>query len=97
MMADLVVGVVGDVLRHVTVEHLKSDHVIRSKSGSDYFALHIINLYVWPAQDNGSSTMRAYTIHGYNVVSWRKGGFEFRAVSDLNTAELRDFAHLFMP
>src|SRR5437899_7385812 len=61
MMADLVVGVVGDVLRHVTVEHLKSDHVIRSKSGSDYFALHIINLYVWPAQDNGSSTMPAYT------------------------------------
>ncbi len=60
-------------------------------------ALHIINLYVWPAQGNGGSTIRVQTIHGYNVVSWRKGGFEFRAVSDLNTAELRDFAHLFMP
>jgi anti-sigma factor RsiW len=60
-------------------------------------ALHIINLYVWPAQDNGSSAMRVQTINGYNVVSWRKSGFEFRAVSDLNTAELRDFAHLFMP
>lgn len=60
-------------------------------------ALHIINLYVWPAQDNGSSTMRVQTIQGYNVVSWKKSGFEFRAVSDLNTAELRDFAHLFMP
>jgi len=60
-------------------------------------ALHIINLYIWPAQDNGSSTMRVQTIHGYNVVSWKKGGFEFRAVSDLNTAELRDLARLFMP
>ena len=60
-------------------------------------ALHIINLYVWPAQDNGSSTMRVQTVHGYNVVSWKKGGFEFRAVSDLNTAELRDLARLFMP
>ena len=60
-------------------------------------ALHIINLYVWPAQDNGGSTMRVQTIHGYNVVSWKKGGFEFRAASDLNTAELRDLARLFMP
>jgi anti-sigma factor RsiW len=60
-------------------------------------ALHIINLYVWPAQDNGNSAMRAQTVHGYNVVSWRKSGFEFRAVSDLNTAELRDLARLFMP
>jgi len=60
-------------------------------------ALHVINLYVWPAQDTGSSTMRVQTIQGYNVVSWRKNGFEFRAVSDLNTAELREFARLFEP
>jgi anti-sigma factor RsiW len=60
-------------------------------------ALHIINLYVWPAEDNGSTTMRVQTIHGYNVVAWRKDGFQFRAVSDLNTAELRDFARLFVP
>jgi len=60
-------------------------------------ALHIINLYVWPAQDNGSSTIQVRTIQGYNVISWKKNGFEFRAVSDLNTAELRDFALLFTP
>jgi anti-sigma factor RsiW len=60
-------------------------------------ALHIINLYVWPAQDNGSSTVRAQTVQGYNIISWKKNGFEFRAVSDLNTAELRDFALLFTP
>ena len=60
-------------------------------------ALHIINVYVWPAGNNGSSAIRTQTINGYNVVSWKKGGFEFRAVSDLNIAELRDLAQLFMP
>jgi anti-sigma factor RsiW len=60
-------------------------------------ALHIINLYVWSAPDNGSSTIRVQTFQGYNVISWKKNGFEFRAVSDLNTAELRDFAQLFTP
>ena len=60
-------------------------------------ALHIINVYVWPAQDNGSSAISTQTINGYNVLSWRNHGFEFRAVSDLNTAELRDLARLFMP
>lgn len=60
-------------------------------------ALHIINLYVWPAQDNGSSSLAVQTVQGYNVVSWKKNSFEFRAVSDLNTAELRDFARLVTP
>ncbi|HXW63216.1 MAG TPA: anti-sigma factor [Candidatus Acidoferrales bacterium] len=60
-------------------------------------ALHVINLYVWPAEDNGSSTIAVQTIHGYNVVSWKTNGFEFRAVSDLNAAELRHFARLIKP
>ena len=60
-------------------------------------ALHIINVYVWPAGNSGSSAISTQTIHGYNVVSWRNNGFEFHAVSDLNTAELRDLARLFMP
>lgn len=60
-------------------------------------ALHIVNVYVWPAQDHESSAINTQTINGYNVVSWRKNGFEFRAASDLNAAELRDLARLFMP
>ena len=60
-------------------------------------ALHIINVYVWPAQDDSNSAIGTQTTKGYNVVSWRKNGFEFRAVSDLNAAELRDLARLFMP
>jgi anti-sigma factor RsiW len=57
-------------------------------------ALHVINLYAWPAGDNASSPFEARTIQGYNVLSWRSNGFQFRAVSDLNLAELRDFANL---
>ena len=60
-------------------------------------ALHTINLYVWPASDNGSSPVHEQTIQGYNVLSWKNDSFEFRAVSDLNTGELRDLARLFMP
>ena len=60
-------------------------------------ALHIINVYVCPAQDKEGSAITTETINGYNVVSWTKSEFEFHAVSDLNTAELRDLARLFMP
>jgi anti-sigma factor RsiW len=60
-------------------------------------ALHVINLYIWPAKDKNSSVVDAQSVQGYNELSWKKNGFEFRAVSDLNVAELRDFAGLLMP
>jgi len=60
-------------------------------------ALHVINLYVWPAGANGASPVEAGTLQGYNVLSWKRNGFQFRAVSDLNLAELRDFANLVSP
>ena len=57
-------------------------------------ALHVINLYVWPAKDDSSTTVDLETLQGYNVLSWKRNGFEFRAVSDLNATELRGFASL---
>ena len=60
-------------------------------------ALHDINLYVWPAADKSVSPIHEQTLQGYNVLSWKKNGFEFRAVSDLNVAELSDFARLVTP
>lgn len=60
-------------------------------------ALHPINLYVWPAADSGEAALQTETVHGYNVVSWEKDDFEFRAVSDLNLDELRDFARRIGP
>jgi anti-sigma factor RsiW len=53
---------------------------------------HVIDLYVWPA--TGAAAPQAHTIDGYNVVAWVDGGMRFQAVSDLNTAELAQFAGL---
>ena len=60
-------------------------------------ALHPINLYIWPAADDGVSSVQERTIQGYNALSWKKNGFEFRAVSDLNTDELGDIERLVTP
>ena len=54
---------------------------------------HMINLFVWPLQEGA----RAQPVHnlakrGYNVLHWNDGGMAFWAVSDLNAAEMRDFA-----
>ena len=54
---------------------------------------HMINLFVWPLQEGA----RAQSVHnlgkrGYNVLHWNDGGMAFWAVSDLNAAEMRDFA-----
>ena len=39
MVADLIVGVVDDVLRHIAVEHLKSSNVVRSKTRLNFLAV----------------------------------------------------------
>ena len=54
-------------------------------------AKHPINLYVWPAAGGDNTSWQTETIRGFNVISGRKNGFEFRAVSDLNAEELHDF------
>jgi anti-sigma factor RsiW len=56
--------------------------------------LHLIDVYVWP---KGRIAVAAEKPdQGYNVVPWSQNGFEFRAVSDLNPEELRQFAHLWL-
>ena len=53
---------------------------------------HPINLFVWPASDmagSGSTSKR-----GYNVVHWTANGMTLWAVSDLEMAQLQDFARL---
>ncbi|MGO9545254.1 MAG: anti-sigma factor family protein [Rhodomicrobium sp.] len=49
---------------------------------------HVINLFVWPA---GKMHAAPETLDGYNILTWTQGGFDHAAVSDLNTAELREF------
>jgi anti-sigma factor RsiW len=59
--------------------------------------LHVINLFIWPASSGSTSPVPVQTVQGYNVFSWKKNGFEFRAVSDLNVEELREFVRLVTP
>jgi len=53
---------------------------------------HPIDLYVWPGA--GESAPAVSVRDGYTVVGWSRGGMVFRAVSDLNAAELSEFAEL---
>jgi len=55
-------------------------------------AKHTINVFVLPdAKEPSAEEVRA--IRGFHVVHWRGDGMAFYVVSDLNQAELRDFAH----
>jgi mycothiol system anti-sigma-R factor len=55
---------------------------------------HLINLFCWPATDEHSPAFQQRQRQGYHVVHWTKSGLEFWAVSDLNAAELQQFAQL---
>jgi anti-sigma factor RsiW len=56
--------------------------------------LHYINLFIWPADQAGSTGEVAIQRQGYNLVHWSGSGMNFWAISDLNIVELREFARL---
>ena len=55
---------------------------------------HRISLFVFPAEADTAPVAVQGSRHGYNVVSWRDGPFAYIAASDLNQAELEEFAKL---
>jgi anti-sigma factor RsiW len=55
---------------------------------------HVINLFVWPVAEKSEAPEIAETRQGYNLIHWTQGGMNYWAVSDLNAAELREFAEL---
>jgi anti-sigma factor RsiW len=55
---------------------------------------HIINLFTWPIHDASESALRTEQRQGYNIVHWNKGGMAYWTVSDVNGAELMNFATL---
>jgi anti-sigma factor RsiW len=55
---------------------------------------HVLNLFTWPAGEEGDQPPRAATRRSYQLVRWRQGGMNYWAVSDLNAAELLQFAQL---
>lgn len=55
---------------------------------------HPINLFVWPATAAPAMSERALERQGFNIIRWSNGGMTYWAVSDLNLAELQQFAQL---
>lgn len=53
---------------------------------------HVISLFVWPENSEKRETFDSR--QGFNVISWSENLSSFCAVSDLNGAELRQFAAL---
>jgi anti-sigma factor RsiW len=53
---------------------------------------HVINVFWWPASDGEAASPSVSSSHGYNLIRARRNGEEVWLVSDLNLAELRDFA-----
>ena len=57
-------------------------------------AKHIIDLYVWPADDAAPRLASDTSIQGYNVVHWNADGMNLWAVADVERGQLDDFAAL---
>ena len=55
---------------------------------------HKINVYIWPSQRAGSYTIQQAESQGYNELHWGREGMAWWVISDLNKAELLEFAHL---
>ena len=53
---------------------------------------HAINLFVWPSSTKLSAPD---AVNGFNLVTWNQAGMEYCAISDLNRAELQQFADLY--
>ncbi len=53
---------------------------------------HIIDLYVWPLANRADEPPVMTERHGYNVVHWTRNGMALWAVSDVEPAQLLDFA-----
>ena len=55
---------------------------------------HVINLFIWPNTDELAAPPAALTRNGYHLRSWAGQEMHFAAISDLNEAELQEFADL---
>ncbi len=55
---------------------------------------HVINLFIWPAGQGAEAPQRAETRRGFHLLHWTQSGMTYWAVSDLNEAELHEFARL---
>ena len=57
-------------------------------------AKHVINLFAWASTGKPDTTFHAEARQGFNVITWRRDGITYYAVSDVEADQLADFAHL---
>jgi anti-sigma factor RsiW len=55
---------------------------------------HFINLFVWPSTREGRPGEPKLSRNGFNLIHWNASEMTYWAVSDLNPAELGEFAEL---
>lgn len=59
---------------------------------------HWINVFVWPSPGatahGGGAPGAPISRQGFNLIGWRQGEMQFRAISDINAADLSGFAKL---
>jgi anti-sigma factor RsiW len=57
-------------------------------------ARHVINLFAWAAPGKPDEAFHTEMRQGFNLVTWRRGGMVFYAVSDVEAEQLATFAKL---
>jgi anti-sigma factor RsiW len=55
---------------------------------------HTINLFCWPTGNADQAELQQLDRNGFHLVHWTQGGLQYWALSDLNAAELAEFAKL---
>jgi anti-sigma factor RsiW len=53
---------------------------------------HFVNVFIWPASNTSDTKATAQVRQGYNLIHWTSSGMTYWIVSDLNLAELQQFA-----
>jgi anti-sigma factor RsiW len=57
-------------------------------------ARHVINLFAWASPGQPDTGFHAASRQGFNVVTWRRAGITYYAVSDVEADQLAAFAKL---
>jgi anti-sigma factor RsiW len=55
---------------------------------------HVINLFAWASTGRPNEAFRDESQQGFNIVTWRRGGITYYAVSDVEADQLSEFAKL---
>ena len=55
---------------------------------------HVINLFAWASPGEPDARFHDESRQGFNVVTWRQGEITYYAVSDVEAAQLAEFATL---